>query len=201
MNGFERRRERKREAIRQSALDLYMQHGLSSVSIAAIAEAAGVSQVTIYNYFGSKDGLTRDVIVCYLDQYLKDFEAFCQGDLPYPEKLKHLLLRSGAFDHLHIEFMETFLSDDPEMAEIIANYEAKLIPLFMAFIEEGKRLGYFNSALSTETVLFYIHLFNSQALSKLRQEKNDERRRQMYKEIFFIFFNGVAGERPIDITL
>lgn len=201
MNGFERRRERKREAIREAALALYMKHGFRNVGIAAIADAANVSQVTIYNYFGSKDDLSRDVVARYLEEYLKDFEAFCQAELPYPEKLEQLLLRSDAFDSMHMEFMDTFLSDDPAMAEMVRNYEAKLVPLFAAFIEEGKRLGYFNQAISTETMLFYIHLFGSQALSKLREEPDDNRRLQMYKELFAIFFNGVAGERPMNISL
>lgn len=193
MNGFERRREQKREAIREAALELYMQHGARSVGIAAIAEAAGVSQVTIYNYFGSKDELTRDVITRYLEQYVQDFEAFCQAELPYAEKMEQLLLRSSTLDTLHIEFIDTFLSDAPELAEIIRDYEAKLVPLFVAFIEEGKQLGYFSSALSTEMILFYINLFNSQALMKLKEEQDDSRRRQMYKELCIIFFNGVVS--------
>lgn len=199
MNGFERRREQKRQAICEAALKLYMSHGLRNVSIAAIAEAAGVSQVTIYNYFGSKDELTRDVVANYLDQYLKEFEAFCEGELPYQEKLEQLLLRSSAFDNLHIQFIDTFLSDAPEMAEIVKTYEAKLFPLFAAFIEEGKRLGYINSSLSTDTILFYISLFSSEALKKLREEQDENRKRQIYKELFVIFFNGV-GERPLDIS-
>lgn len=198
MNGFERRREQKRQAICSAALKLYMEHGLRNVSIAAIAEVAGVSQVTIYNYFGSKEDLTRDVVANYLDQYLKEFEAFCKGELSYQEKLEQLLLRSSTFDNLHIQFVDTFLSDAPEMAEIVKNYEAKLIPLFVAFIEEGKTFGYFNRSLSTDTILFYISLFSSQALQRLQEEQDENRKRQMYKELFVIFFNGV-GERPMDI--
>ena len=201
MNGFERRKERKRQSIREAALELYVQHGVRNVGIAAIAEAAGVSQVTIYNYFGSKDELTRDVVAHYLDQYLADFSAFCHGELPYAEKLEQMLLRSRAFDSLHVQFMDTFLSEDPAVAEIVRSYEAKLVPLFAAFITEGKQLGYFNRALSTETLLFYIHLFSSQALSKLGAEPDEDRKRQMYKELFVIFFNGVAGERPMNLSL
>ncbi|WP_068775030.1 TetR/AcrR family transcriptional regulator [Paenibacillus sp. FJAT-26967] len=200
MNGFERRREQKRQSICRAALKLYMRHGLRDVGIVAIAKAAGVSQVTIYNYFGSKEDLTRDVIANYLDQYLKEFEAFCQGELPYQEKLEQLLLRSSKFDSLHTQFIDTFLSDAPEMAEIVKTYEAKLIPLFVAFIGEGKRLGFFNSSLSTDTILFYINLFSSQALQRLREEQDENRKRQMYKELFVIFFNGV-GERPLNIPL
>jgi len=193
MNGFERRREQKREAIRTAALELYMQYGVSNVGVAAIAAAANVSQVTIYNYFGSKDELTRDVISRYLDQYVKDFEDFCQAELPYEEKMEQLLLRSSALDTLHIEFIDSFLSDDPEQAEIINNYEAQLVPLFVAFIDEGKQLGYFNSVLSTEMILFYINLFSSQALLKLKEEQDDSRKRQMYKELCIMFFNGVTS--------
>lgn len=50
MNGFERRKERKKESIRQAAMQLFMEHGMRKVSIGEIADKAGVSQVTIYNF-------------------------------------------------------------------------------------------------------------------------------------------------------
>lgn len=193
MDGFERRKEKKREAIRNAALHLYMHNGIRNVGIVEIAKTANVSQVTIYNYFGSKDELTKDVLIQYLEKYLKEFQFFCQEELPYREKLEQLLLRSASLDSLHIEFIDVFLSDEPELADIVRSYEAKLIPLFVAFIEEGKQLGYFNAGLSSETLLFYIHLFSSRAMMKLKEETDDNRKRQMYKELFIIFFNGVAG--------
>ena len=60
MDGFERRKERSKEEIRQAAEELFSQFGADKVSVNDIAHKAGVSQATIYNNFGSKDELLRD---------------------------------------------------------------------------------------------------------------------------------------------
>jgi AcrR family transcriptional regulator len=62
LDGFERRRERKKESIRRAALELFKINGIKKVSIAEIAKKAHVSPVTIYNHFGDKNTLTCDVI-------------------------------------------------------------------------------------------------------------------------------------------
>ena len=51
MDGFERRKEQKKESIRRAALELFQNYGFKKVSVNDIAERAGVSQVTIYNGF------------------------------------------------------------------------------------------------------------------------------------------------------
>jgi AcrR family transcriptional regulator len=53
MNGFERRKKRKRENICRAAFELFCTLGMQKTKIAQIAKKADVSQVTIYNYFGS----------------------------------------------------------------------------------------------------------------------------------------------------
>ena len=53
MDGFNRRKEQKKESIRRAALELFKVYGFKKVSINDIASKAGVSQVTIYNHFGS----------------------------------------------------------------------------------------------------------------------------------------------------
>ena len=58
LNGFERVKEKKR-AIKEAAFVLFSERGFNEVKIEHIAKEANVSQVTIYNHFGSKDALFR----------------------------------------------------------------------------------------------------------------------------------------------
>jgi AcrR family transcriptional regulator len=51
-----------REMIRHAAERLFLQRGYPSVSVDAIAEAAGVGRQTIFAAFGSKSGLLQDLI-------------------------------------------------------------------------------------------------------------------------------------------
>ena len=55
MNQYQKTTEKKKQAIIQAALRLFKEKGFKETSIKSIAEAAEVSPVSIYNYFGSKD--------------------------------------------------------------------------------------------------------------------------------------------------
>lgn len=54
MNGFTRRTKEKMETIEEATISL-LDLGIDNIKIADIAAKAMVSQVSIYNYYGSKD--------------------------------------------------------------------------------------------------------------------------------------------------
>lgn len=53
-----------RERILAAARELFYRHGIHSVGVDAIAEAAGTNKMTLYRHFGSKD----DLVAAYLRQ-------------------------------------------------------------------------------------------------------------------------------------
>jgi AcrR family transcriptional regulator len=63
------RAERKRRAIVAAAREIFVKHGYDA-GMDLIAEAAGVSKVTIYNHFGSKEQLFTEVISEAFEQAL-----------------------------------------------------------------------------------------------------------------------------------
>lgn len=54
-HGRDRRKRLTHQALRRSVLELGLEHGLASVSIEAIADRAGVSPRTFFNYYDSKE--------------------------------------------------------------------------------------------------------------------------------------------------
>ena len=62
LNGFEKVKKKKKRAIKEAAFILFSERGFNEVKIEHIAKEANVSQVTIYNHFGSKDALFRELI-------------------------------------------------------------------------------------------------------------------------------------------
>jgi AcrR family transcriptional regulator len=56
----ERKKQRTREAIADAALELFDKRGFDAVTVADVAEAAEVSEKTIFNYFSSKEDLVFD---------------------------------------------------------------------------------------------------------------------------------------------
>jgi AcrR family transcriptional regulator len=56
----ERKKEQTRQEISDTATALFVGHGFEQVTIAQVAEAAGVSKMTVTNYFARKEDLVFD---------------------------------------------------------------------------------------------------------------------------------------------
>jgi AcrR family transcriptional regulator len=196
MDGFERRKERKKENIRQAAFDLFAAYGVQKVSIAEIAEKAKVSQVTIYNYFGSKDELLRNVILVLLDKRLQEDTAAIESNLPFPEKIEIFISeRTSELSALNPDFLKSMMSRDPVIRQIAEDFtKNKYIPLMLKLIEKGKAEGYIHHNISNEAILLYINMFregkHSDAFLDLQHSK------QLFKELVTLFFYGIMGKTP-----
>jgi AcrR family transcriptional regulator len=53
----ERKKRETREAIGRTAMKLFVQRGFDAVTVADVADAAGVSEKTVFNYFPAKEDL------------------------------------------------------------------------------------------------------------------------------------------------
>lgn len=63
MSGLrERQKEERRQAISQAAIELFRLQGYVATTVEQIAERAGVSPPTVFNYFGSKQEMLIDLL-------------------------------------------------------------------------------------------------------------------------------------------
>jgi AcrR family transcriptional regulator len=56
----ERKKSQTRVVIAETAVDLFRRHGFDAVTVEAVAQAAGVSKKTVFNYFPTKEDLVFD---------------------------------------------------------------------------------------------------------------------------------------------
>lgn len=80
----EKQKQDRRERIVESAKILFLKQGFEGATIEAIAEAAGVSGVTVHKYYGTKAGILLAVIIqndVYLIDRLERELAEKSGDL------------------------------------------------------------------------------------------------------------------------
>jgi TetR/AcrR family transcriptional regulator, mexJK operon transcriptional repressor len=89
-----KRAERSRQAIVAAAREVFLSDGYEA-GIDAIAAAAGVSKVTVYNHFGSKEGLFIAVIGQALDEALGATLADAQANLADTEDIRAALTRTA----------------------------------------------------------------------------------------------------------
>ncbi|GLW47505.1 transcriptional regulator [Streptomyces sp. NBRC 14336] len=85
------RAELKRQAIVRAARELFLREGFG-VGMDAIATEAGVSKVTVYNHFGSKEALFTAVITGALDEPLAGDASAALERLPEAGDLRMALL-------------------------------------------------------------------------------------------------------------
>ena len=91
MNQYQKTTEKKKQAIIQAALRLFKDKGFKETSIKSIAEAAEVSPVSIYNYFGSKDNLVALCVNDLFEEITQQAEDILKSNLAFNTKLDQAL--------------------------------------------------------------------------------------------------------------
>ena len=160
MKGPERRAERNKERVLRAALELFQAHGIKKVAINDIAQKAGVTPATVYNRFGSKDALVRDVVKNWYMCTLKDYQKVLRAEQPFEEKWQNIMsFKLSLSGKLHGEFLLATTSDDPEIRQFLeSEYMVEMKQSIFNFFDEGKRQGYINPELSTETILRFTEI-------------------------------------------
>ncbi|UCE97354.1 MAG: TetR/AcrR family transcriptional regulator [Dehalococcoidia bacterium] len=160
MSDGTKRKEAKREALRRAALELFKIHGFKKVTMNDIAQRAGVSQVTVFNHFGSKDELVRDVMKWFTTDLVEKYIAMTKSDLPFLEKLAAIVVdKTKVISQFEGELVQEVLRDDPQLqAHIDDLYNNKLKPNIIRFFNEGAEQGYINRKYSADSIMFYFEV-------------------------------------------
>ncbi|MGE8203516.1 TetR/AcrR family transcriptional regulator [Heyndrickxia sp. NPDC080065] len=191
MDGYQRRTEKKKESIRKAAFELFSIYGIDKVSIGEIAKKANVSPVTIYNYFGSKEELIKDVFIEYMNKEILEFTNLIHSDLSFPQKLEKVIFeKREAAKLFNKEFFQSII--DPSLKDVVEEYlSSTAIPLTMELLEIGRKEGYVNPAISSEAIILYIHKFSELTQYPDLFEKYDK---DVILDLSNLFFYGLLGQ-------
>lgn len=113
-------KEEKRRNIALSCRELLLEHGINSLTIAQIAETAGVGKGTIYEYFENKEDIVFEIITTFIADHEKKLLALVAASSSTKEKLFHffymLFENNLAKKHLKVykEFLAISLTNEPE---------------------------------------------------------------------------------------
>ncbi len=163
MDGRTKRTQRIVGRIKESALHLFLAHGVEQVSMDEIAAGAHVSKVTIYKYFHSKAELHRQVIDLYFDEILAATEELLDGPLDFLEKLNITLVSN--LNAPRVADNDAFFAI-LESGGQAADGEPGRLPkrirdIMYRFYEQGKKEGYIEEGLSFEQLYLYQQIFEA----------------------------------------
>ena len=196
MKATESRIQQNKERILRAALELFQVHGIRKVAINDIAQKAALSLATIYNHFGSKEDLVHATLKYFLTSILADFRKIMEGDLPFLEKLEQILLfKLDVVGRHQGELLQTIVSDDPEIRQLVDSvYKMEIKQCLIGFYEEGKKQGYINPELSTESIIHYSEIIREGMAAESSLSENPERNRKLLQELIPLYLYGILGK-------
>lgn len=196
MDAFERRKQKKKDRIHQAAVELFKAFGFRKVSIGEIARRAGVSPTTIYNHFGTKEGLVREVIGRLLEETVHKYWAIMDSDRPFLEKLDLIIFDKTELSRQYEgELVQAVASNDPVMQEYVESMYREAVKRLVSFFQEGKRLGYINPDVSEEATLLYFDILRRGFLAHPEVFQSPEHNAALVRDLASLYMYGLMGKR------
>ncbi|MEK3758289.1 TetR/AcrR family transcriptional regulator [Paenibacillus sp. FSL P4-0338] len=194
MNGFEKRRQQKKKQILESLTDMVMTRNFKEIGVREIAQHAGVSPGSIYNFFGNKEELAKEVFYHQMEEEGKDFIQMMNSDLPFEEKMNKMYEVSvNNQESITSEGMKNFIFTDPAFKAYVEQYANTVaIPEIMKLIEQGKAEGKVTGGVSAEAIMIFMNgiitmLGNPSITENLTVD--------LRKELGNLFLYGVLGKK------
>ena len=134
--------EIKRQRLLEQAERLFLEKGFKAVTMEEIAAAAGISKMTIYNQFQSKENLFTEINLGMVRRFNREAEeAVWQAQNTF-DRLRVYFERGQAAAH---QFSQAYFKDVYEMPyliQTIADYKRQTtIQILLDILDEGVRQG------------------------------------------------------------
>ncbi|EAC3131769.1 TetR/AcrR family transcriptional regulator [Listeria monocytogenes] len=191
MNNYEKRTLSKKTAIIEAALILFGKQGFTAVSIKDIAALADVSQVSIYNYFGSKEALVGECARVIMQDTIALAEEILASEGTFTQKLERAIQLCNAEINLSLsKFISKEASKDQQFLILLVNNINSLKKdIYMKYVAAGKEAQVIDNAISDEVIQLFIDAINSLGLTVPEEELEEKQ-----AEIIQLFLYGLIGQ-------
>lgn len=193
MDGFMKRTEQKRKNIILATLQLFQRFGVQKVTIAEIAKKSNVSQVTIYNYFSSKENLIQIVFQYYVDQMWEKQKRIIESNLPFEEKMTKLMFnKESEAEVISSNFFQDFMINYAgEESYVEKLYVQEVLPSLIKLFNDGRKQGVVDKSISDEAIIFYLEMFRK----SMQQEGAEKNILPLADDLTKLFFYGITGKK------
>lgn len=162
MNGYTKNKLDKMSKIEQVTFDLLSTFPIKKIAVTDISKAAGVSKVTIFNYYETKQALIKKVIFDHFQTIYEQYEAIIQSDLSFETAYRRLtqfeLTEMQKNSVTLNQNIMTLYASDPSFYDPAT--KDKSDQLILALIKKGRADGFINPHYNDETILSICHIYN-----------------------------------------
>lgn len=187
MNKYEIRTQKKKDAIIDASLTLFKERGYTNVSINEIASLSGISTVSIYNYFNSKEGLVTECTNILMKDNIEMIRNLLDKKIDFKEKLLQAFsICFGTHQQLLGEYFSPEALNDKVLVNLYGEHANKIrTEILMEFIELGKKDGFISPLISTQTITDYLNALTEIQLSWDAESNYREKGHELYHLILY----------------
>ncbi|MBO1337486.1 TetR/AcrR family transcriptional regulator [Streptomyces sp. VRA16 Mangrove soil] len=128
----ERKKQRTREALSETAIRMFLERGYDAVSVAEIAAAAGVSKPTLFRYFAAKEDLVLHRFADHEDEAARVVVGRAEGETPLGALRRNFLEGlgrrdpvTGLCDHPAVLAYQRLLYGTPQLVARLYGYQER----------------------------------------------------------------------------
>jgi AcrR family transcriptional regulator len=178
--------EDKRKRLIDHAIELFIRHGIISVTMDEVAKTAGMSKKTVYQYFANKGILVEAVV----DHLIGQSKSIISSNIDAADDpVQELVLQQGLFKHLialrHL-FNELMLRRYPRALRALHEFKSDYLKMIIeSNLADGVAKGLYRSNLDVSGIAsIYVSVTDFYLFNNLKNQ--DE-----IFEALQLFINGI----------
>jgi len=162
-NTFDNLPGEKRQRVLDESLQEFAEHGYHQASINRIVGRLGIAKGSVFQYFGSKEGLFQHLFKSALDQIKAPLRAIRDADTDedFSARLRRVFTTSAAFARSHKLIWRLYRrlvhqEDFPLRATLLAEVRAEALTYFRELVENAQARGEVRADLNPLAASFVI---------------------------------------------
>ncbi|MBM7712809.1 TetR/AcrR family transcriptional regulator [Enterococcus xiangfangensis] len=184
------KKELNRKKIIDAAYQLMIKNGIQKTSVKEVSELSGISFVTMYKYFKSKEELAEEVALQFFKENSQELQAIAEDEtLDFLLKFKKFELRSKQLrltltPEVNEEFMRAF-SESKAVQTYAKEWNDRFWQLM---IKSGRKSGVINSDVSDEAISLFANMFTEYVSTHISDPK-------LIPQFEKLFMYGLSGNQ------
>lgn len=162
----------KRGRVLEESLREFAEHGYHQASVNRIVGRLGIAKGSLFQYFGSKEGLFRHLFSRALDEIKAPLKVIRDADSAeaFPERLRRVFVAGAAFARSHPLIWRVYRrmvtqDDFPLRATLLSTVRDEALTYFRELVEGGQARGEIRADVDPQAAAFLIEAVLDRALT------------------------------------